>query len=110
VWERHFGTNEQTYLLLPPAGVSFSSLLLAPLLLIGLEAVVVAAASEEAKEEEEGSGIAGAAKKGLGRPLSCSGDRHVGFYDEREGRKEEKCMRICFIFILFSLAACYIYM
>lgn len=88
MWERHFGTNERTYLLLPPAGTSSSSLLLVPLLLIRPEVVVVAAASDEAKEEEEGSGIAGAARKGLGTPLSCSGDRHVGFYG-REGKEEK---------------------
>lgn len=81
------GVNEHTHLLLPPALASSSSLLLALLLLIGFEVVVVAAASDEAKEEEEGSGIAGAAKKGLGTPLSCSGDRHVGFY-EREGKEK----------------------
>jgi len=62
-------------------------LLLAPLLLIGPEVAVVAAVSDETKEEEEG-GIAGAAKKGLGTPLSCSGDRHVGF--NKRGREEEK--------------------
>jgi len=53
-------------------------LLLAPVLLIGIEVAVVAAVSDETEEEEE-EGIAGAAKKGLGTPLSCSGDRHVGF-------------------------------
>lgn len=84
---RHFGINEHTYLLLPPAVASSSSLLLAPVLLIGPEAVVVAEESDEAKEEE-GAGIAGAAKKGLWTPLSCSGERHVG-YDKREGEEEK---------------------
>jgi len=62
-------------------------LLLAPVLLIGIEVAVVAAESDETEEEEE-EGIAGAAKKGLGTPLSCSGDRHVGF--KKRGREEDK--------------------
>lgn len=72
------------YLLLLPVVLSASS---PPVVSLPAIAVVVVAEEGEAAMEEEGEDVeeATAAAKGLGTPLSCSGERHVGC-DGKEGK------------------------